>query len=139
MGSGPFVFVHYIRDGEIRLEANPNFYARKPKVSEVRFKIIPEAVVRALELRKGTVDIAPNVLPPDMVGALRGDPNLRVMEAPGTNYQYIAFNLRDPTFADLRVRQAIAHAIDRRSIIEHLLRNQSRPADSVIPPSNWGL
>jgi peptide/nickel transport system substrate-binding protein len=55
----------------------------------------------------------------------------------GTNYQYIAFNLNDPVFQDLRVRKAIAHAIDRRRIVKYLLRDQARLATGVIPPNNW--
>ena len=101
------------------------------------FKIVPEAVVRALELRKGSVDIALNVLPPDTVRVLKDNPNLDVMEAPGTNYQYIAFNLKDRLFSDLQIRKAIAYAIDREKIVRYLWRNQARLATGVIPPGNW--
>jgi peptide/nickel transport system substrate-binding protein len=103
----------------------------------VRFKIVPEAVVRALELRKGTVDLALNALPPDMVEALRGEPDLEVSVSEGTNYQYLAFNLEDEAFRDVRVRQAIAHAINRTDIVRYLWRGQARLADSVLPPGNW--
>lgn len=137
IGSGPFAFVHYIPDGEILLRANPNFYGTQPRVASLRFKIIPEAVVRALELQKGTVDVALNVLPPDMVEVLRKHPKLRVMQSEGTVYQYVAFNLRDNIFRDVRVRKAIAHAIDRESLVHHLWRSQARLAESVIPPNNW--
>jgi len=94
-------------------------------------------MVRALELRKGSVDIALSVLTPDMVEALRDIKDLDVLQAPGTNYQYVAFNLKDPQFSDVRVRKAIAYAIDREKIIKHLWRGQAKPATGVIPPSNW--
>ena len=137
IGSGPFVFEHYIRDGEVLLRSNPDYFGEKPHIDAVRFKIVPEAVVRGLELRKGTVDIALNVLPPDMVETLSLESSLRVMSTEGTNYQYLAFNLKDPLFGDVRVRRAIAHAIDRNALIEHLWRGQVRPAYSVLPPNNW--
>ncbi len=137
IGSGPFRFEHYIRDGEVLLQANQDYFGPTPKLDAVRFKIIPEAVVRGLELRKGTVDIALNVLPADMIEALVSEPALDVMTAEGTNYQYLAFNLDDPLFGDLRVRQAVAHAIDREGIIQNVWRNQVRVADSVLPPTNW--
>jgi peptide/nickel transport system substrate-binding protein len=137
IGSGEFAFVHYVQDGEVLLKRNGEYYGNKPNVEFVRFKIIPEAIVRALELRKGTVDFALNVLPPDMIEALREDKNLEVMDADGTNYQYLAFNLRDPVFSDIRVRKAIAHAIDREAIVKYLLRDQARIATGVIPPNNW--
>jgi peptide/nickel transport system substrate-binding protein len=137
IGSGEFKFVRYIPDGEVVLARNDAYYGKKPHISTAVFRIVPESVVRALELRKGSVDVALNVLPPDTAEVLKGDPNLEVMDAPGTNYQYIAFNLKDPIFSDLRVRKAIAHAIDREKIIRYLMRDQARPATGVIPPENW--
>ena len=137
IGSGPFVFEHYRRDEEVFLRSNPDYYGVQPRIEAVRFKIVPEAIVRALELRKGTVDIALDVLPPDMVEALGDEAELAVMNEDGTNYQYLAFNLEDPVFANVNVRRAIAHAVDRESIIRDLLRNQARRAESVLPPENW--
>jgi peptide/nickel transport system substrate-binding protein len=137
IGTGPFRFVRYTPDDEVVIERNDAYYGRKPNVRRARFRIIPEAIVTALELRKGSLDMAENALSADMVESLRGDKNLRIAEAPGTIYQYIAFNLRDPVFSDLRVRQAIAHAIDRESIVKHLLRGRARLATGAIPPNNW--
>jgi peptide/nickel transport system substrate-binding protein len=137
MGSGEFRFVRYVPDGELVLERNDRYYGHKPSISTVRFKIIPEAVVRALELRKGSVDIAQNVLPFDVVEVLKDNPELEALNAPGTVYQYIAFNMKDPVFADLRVRKAIAYAIDRDAIIKYLWRGFARAATGVIPIGNW--
>jgi peptide/nickel transport system substrate-binding protein len=137
VGSGAFKFVRYEPDSEVVLERNENYYGKKPILSRFVFKIIPETIVRALELRKGSVDIALDVLTPDMVEALRGNNNLEVMQAPGTNYQYVAFNLKDPLFSDIRVRKAIAYAIDRDKIIKFLWRTQAQAATGVIPPNNW--
>ena len=137
VGSGAFEFVRHVQDGEVLLKRNDLYYGVKPAVSAVRFKIIPEAIVCALELRKGSVDTAVNILPPDMVEVLRRDDDLRVVEAEGTRYLYIAFNLKDPVFSDIRVRQAFAYGIDREKILKHLWRNQARMASGVIPPNHW--
>jgi peptide/nickel transport system substrate-binding protein len=137
VGSGPFKFVRHVPDAEVVIARNEDYYGSRPEVAEVRFKIVPEAIVRALELRKGEVDIALNVLPPDMVETLRGHERLEILQAPGANYQYLAFNLKDPAFRDLRVRRAIAHAIDREKIVEFLFRRQARLATGVVPPGNW--
>ncbi len=137
VGTGPFVFEHYIRDGEVVLRSNPDYFGEPPQLDAVRFKIVPDAVVRALELRKGTVDIALNMLPADMVEALREEPHLEVLNGEGTNAQYLAFNLEDPLFSDVRVRQAIAHAVDREAIVKYLWRDQARLSDSILPPENW--
>jgi peptide/nickel transport system substrate-binding protein len=136
-GSGPFKFVSYIQDSEVIIERNDAYYGRKPNVRRIAFKIVPEAIVRALELRKGSVDGVINALTPDMVEVLRGDDDLQVTTATGTSYQYLAFNLEDPVFRDVRVRQAIAYAIDREKIIKYLWRDQARPATGVLPPNSW--
>lgn len=137
IGSGPFKLVRYIQDQEIVLERNDSYFGKRAEVPILRFRIIPEEVVVALELRKGALDIALQVLPPDMVEVLKHDPNLKVVEAPGTNYQYMAFNLNDPIFRDLRVRQAFAYGIDREQILKYLWRGLARPAVGLLPPNNW--
>ena len=72
-----------------------------------------------------------------MIEALGKEPHLEVLNSEGTNAQYLAFNLEDPLFSDLRVRQAIAHAVDREAIVKYLWRDQARLADSILPPENW--
>jgi peptide/nickel transport system substrate-binding protein len=137
IGSGPFEFVRYLQDQEIVLKRNDAYFGRKAGISTLRFKVIPEEIVIALELRKGSVDLALNALAPDMVEVLKKDERLRVTQTAGSNYQDMAFNLNDPVFRDVRVRRAFAHGIDRESIIKYLWRNQARPAAGVLPPNNW--
>jgi peptide/nickel transport system substrate-binding protein len=137
IGTGPFVFDHYIQDQEVVLKRNESYFDRKAEAPILRFKIVPEAVVAALELRKGSVDIALNVLTPDMDDTVKKDNSLSVLQVEGTNYQYIAFNLTDPVFRDLHVRQAIAYAIDTDAVIKYLWRGEARPATGVLPPENW--
>ena len=103
----------------------------------MKFIVVPDTTTRALELRKGSADLAINALTSDMVLTLEHDPNLSVMHAPGTVLAYMAFNLRDPILKDFRVRQALAYAIDRGPMLEYLLRGFGRPANSVLPPESW--
>jgi peptide/nickel transport system substrate-binding protein len=137
VGSGPFKFVKNEQDNEVIIVRNDDYWADKPKVERVRFAVVPDTTTCALELRKGSADIQINFLTADMVQSLRADPRLTVEQAPGTSVQYLAFNLRDPVLRDVRVRQAIAYAIDVQPIIEHLWRNTVRPVASVIPPLHW--
>jgi peptide/nickel transport system substrate-binding protein len=137
IGSGPFEFVRHIQDQEIVLKRNDSYFGEKAVVSTLRFKVIPEEVVIALELRKGSVDLTLNTLAPDTVEVLRRDERLNVLRSDGTNYQYMAFNLTDPVFRDVRVRQAFAYGIDRDSIVKYLWRNLARPASGMLPPNNW--
>ena len=89
--------------------------------------MVPDATTRALELRKGSADIALNALTEDMVLTLQHKSNLQVAHALGTRLAYTGFNLRDPILKDVRVRQALAKAIDRRPIIHYFIA-RSRPA-----------
>ncbi|MGH9498363.1 MAG: ABC transporter substrate-binding protein [Terriglobales bacterium] len=137
IGSGPFRFVSSEQDKEVVIERNPDYWGEKPKLRRVRFAVVPDTTTRALELRKGSADIAINALTGDLVLALEKEPNLEVLHAPGTVLSYLAFNNRDPILRDARVRQALACAIDRRPIIHYLLRDFARPADSLLPPESW--
>ncbi|MFZ0759991.1 MAG: ABC transporter substrate-binding protein [Candidatus Sulfotelmatobacter sp.] len=137
IGSGPFKFVSAETDKEVILERNDNYWGEKAKLARVRFAVVPDATTRALELRKGSADLTINALTPDTVLALARDPSLAVEIAPGTEVQYLGFNLRDPILKNVRVRQAIAYAINRQPMIEYLWRGEAQPARSVLPPQSW--
>src|SRR5207245_813616 len=107
------------------------------RVALVRFAVVPDTTTRALELRKGSADLLSNALTSDMVIALEREPKLGIERAPGTVLSYIAFNMRDPILKDVRVRQALAYAINRRPMLTYLQRGLARPADSILPPESW--
>ncbi len=137
IGSGPFRFVSAEPDKEVVIERNDGYWGEKARVKRVRFAVIPDATTRALELRKGSADIAVTSLTGDMVLALERESNLEVLRAPGTVLGYLAFNTRDPILKDVRVRQALAYAIDRAPMIHYLMRDFARPAYSLLPPESW--
>ena len=137
IGSGPFRFVSQEQDKNVVIARNDAYWGETPRLERVEFKVVPDTTTRALELRKGSADAAINALTADMVEALRGEPNLEVVTAPGTVYTYIAPNLRDPILKDPRVRQALAYAIDRGPILHYLWRDLARPANSILPPQHW--
>jgi peptide/nickel transport system substrate-binding protein len=139
IGSGPFRFVRAIRDEEIVLERNPDYFGGAPKIERVRFRIVPDAIVRALELRKGSAEVEINSLTPDMAASLAKQPGLAVDEQPGTPLAYISFNFEDPTLARREVRQALAYATDRESLVKYLLHGQARLATSLLPPNHWAF
>jgi peptide/nickel transport system substrate-binding protein len=138
IGSGPFTFVSAETDKEVILERNDHYWGEKVKLPRVRFAVVPDATTEALELRKGSADVIINgSFPPDTVLTLQREPSLAVESAPGTRLAYLGFNLRDPVLKDVRVRQAIAYALDRTTMIEYLWRRQAQPARSVLPPQSW--
>lgn len=149
IGTGPFRFVSMTTDDNVMLDRNANYfgYANDPAPSEsvggspiehIHFRVVPDAVVRALELRKGSADIGGvNSLIPDMVVALKKEKNLAVDDAPGTSLSYVAFNFDDPILRHREVRQALDYATDRESIIRYLLRGEARIATGQLPPNHW--
>jgi len=137
IGSGPFRFVSAETDREVILERNDEYWGGRAKLARVRFVVVPDATTQALELRKGSGDVAINSLTPDTVFTLARDPNLQVERAAGTRLAYLGFNLRDPILKDVRVRQAIGYALDRQPMIDYLWRGQAQPARSVLPPQSW--
>jgi peptide/nickel transport system substrate-binding protein len=137
IGTGPFRFVSMQQDKDVVIRRNDDYWHAKPKLARVRFTVVPDTTTRALELRKGTADVAENSLTADMIGPLSGEPNLEVEIKPGTTYSYIAMNLRDPILSDVRVRKALAYAIHREPMIRYLWRDQVQAANSILPPQQW--
>ncbi|HEV2491419.1 MAG TPA: ABC transporter substrate-binding protein [Candidatus Acidoferrales bacterium] len=137
IGTGPFRFVSLSPDEDVVVERNPEYFGGAPSLASVRFRVIPDALVRALEMRKGSGDIAMNALTPDMDITLARDPNIEVTRAPGSSLAYVAFNCQDAILKHREVRQALAYATDRASLIQYLQRGEAREAASLLPPSHW--
>jgi peptide/nickel transport system substrate-binding protein len=137
VGTGPFRFVSATTDEEIVLARNDGYFGGAPKIESLRLRVVPDALVRALELRKGSGDATINSLTPDMVVTLAKERGLLAEQQSGTTMAYLAFNFDDPILAKRDVRQALAYATDRATIIRYLLRGQARPASSLLPPNHW--
>lgn len=139
IGSGPFKFVNAEPDKEVILERNDSYWGPKARIARVRFAVVPDPTTRALELRKGSADLAINALAGDTIVALESQPNLQIERGPGTILSYMGFNTRDPVLGDVRVRQAIACAIDRRPLLQYIWRGFAQPATSVLPVQSWAF
>lgn len=137
IGSGPFRFVRNEQDRDVEIVRNDGYWGPKPHVPRVNFLVVPDTTTRALELRKGTADVAINSVTPDMAITLEKEANLEVLRAPGTIYLYLAMNLRDPILKDMRVRQALAYALNREPMIQYLWRDMAMPANSTLPTQSW--
>lgn len=130
VGSGPFVFME--RQDETRLVLR-----RLNDQQRFEFLTVKEPTVRALKLLAGEIDMLQNDLPPELVTYLAKDSQLHVQRQPGTNFSYMGFNFDDPHTKQRLIRQALAYAIDREGIIQHVLGGGARPAQSLLPPYHW--
>lgn len=138
IGTGPYQFVRYLVDDRLELKAFPDYFEGLPRNRGVVLKIVPDDIMRALELRKHTADLVVNDMAPDMAYQLQKE-GMQLHRFPGSNYQYLGFNMRDPILQDVRVRHAIGYAIDRLAIVEYLRRGLATPAVSLIPPASWAF
>ena len=138
VGAGPFRFVSWRRGVEVVLERNPYYYRGVPQVEQIIFRPIVEDHSRLAALEAGEIDLAVN-LPPDDLPRLRDNPAFTVAEDPGMSMHtwYLVFNVTRPPFDDVRVRQAVAHAIDREAIVAGILRGTGVVAKNFLPPAVW--
>ena len=139
IGTGPYRFVRYVADDYLELAAFDEYFRSRPRNDGVVLRVVPDNIMAGLELRKGTTDIVVNDLPPDIVSELEHQHQLQTTQSPGVDYQYIGLNMRDRVLKDVRVRQAIAYAIDRQAIINYLRRGMAIPATGILPPMSWAF
>lgn len=139
IGTGPYRFVRYVVDDRVELTAFEGYYDGLPNNAGVVLKIIPDDTMRGLELRKGSVDLTINDMPPDIVHQLERSGEARVDRSPGLDFFYVGFNMQDPILSDKRVRHAIGYAIDRQAIVEHLRRGLARPAVGLLSSLGWAF
>jgi peptide/nickel transport system substrate-binding protein len=140
LGSGPFKFVSYDSSQQVLdLQANTEYWEGGPHIPLLRVRVIADTNALQAELRSGRVDISPlpTSLSPDAVKLLGQDPKLQVLQFTGSNVYVLTLNCTQPPLNDARVRQALAHAIDRESMIRDLLLGMGKIAHSVLPDESW--
>jgi len=134
VGTGPFVFDSWTVGSEINLVANDDYWGGRPQIDQVRMRVIPEMSTQIVELRSGGVDMIFG-LPADNYASVKGDENLVATDFYGWGTYVLGFNADNPKLADVRVRQALAHMVDKSLIADVLLDGQAAPGVSAIPPT----
>jgi peptide/nickel transport system substrate-binding protein len=130
IGSGPFRLRDWPQSGRLSLER-----LRDGQVFE--FEQVSDPTMRVLKLLRGEIDLLQNDLPPELLGYLAQRAEIRIERTPGSNFVYLGFQLQDRDSGRLAVRQAVALAIDRQAIIEHVFQGAARPASALLPPEHW--
>ena len=142
LGTGPFKFVRYDNAQQVcDLEAFPEYWDGPTKLQQVRVRVISDMNALQAELQAGRVHIAPlpTSLSSDAVKRLEQDPNLQVRAFPGSNLALLTLNTSSPPLDNVKVRQAIAYAIDRQNLIQNLLLGYGKIAHSIIPEESWAF
>ncbi len=130
VGSGPLVLAGWPAPGRLMLR-------RRHDDMAVELVTVKDPNVRVMKLLRGEVQLLQNDLPPALVGYLRRQPSVRVVQSAGINCSYLGFNLADPATGRAEVRRAIAHAIDRTAILRWLFQGNGRLAEALFPPEHW--
>jgi peptide/nickel transport system substrate-binding protein len=142
LGTGAFKFIRYDNTQQVYdVEAFPEYWEGPAKLPAVRVRVISDMNAMQAELQAGRVDIAPmpTSLSPDAVKRLEQDPNLQVKAFQGSNVVLLTLNTSSAPLDNVKVRQAIAYAIDRESLIKNLLLNYGKIAHSIIPEESWAF
>jgi peptide/nickel transport system substrate-binding protein len=139
VGSGPFRLESWEVGQRIIMAASDNFYLGRPFLDGLITRVIPDMATQMMELKTGTLDNMK--LTPDQWEEAQADPRLsetyNFFKYPDFAYTYLGFNLQDPRLADVRVRQAIAYALDKTEIIEGVILGLGQPANGPFKPGTW--
>ena len=138
VGSGPYVLRERV-PGRLELGANAYWQHGTPLHPRVRMLVIHDDNTRALRLLAGAADLALNAVPPVLLPLFEHDPRFAVRSAPGVGTTYLGLNLESSVLRDVRVRRALASAIDRPALIRAKLGGRARLARSYVPPGHWAF
>jgi len=136
IGTGPFRFVDWRRGDSIELERNPDYWGQPAKLAHLQFRFIADPSAAYAALMAGDIDVFSNYPAPESFAQFKRDARFRVYVAPSESETILAFNHRRAPLADVRVRRAIAMALDRRAIIDGAMYGYGTPIGSHFPPAN---
>lgn len=137
VGTGPFKFVEWVEGDHITVAANDDYWGGRPKIDQIIWRVIPDDSARFLALKAGDIHGLEQAVVEDLVAA-EADENLYVLTRPALNTGYLAFNYRILEFQDVRVREAVAHAINRAGLVENFYGDYGEVATNFLPPLVWG-
>ncbi len=136
IGTGPFVFESFQKDVTVRYRAFDGYWGGRQPIDTLVFSITPNPAVRLTKLKAGECHVMAFPSPGD-VGRIRQDPSLRLLEQEGLNVGYMAMNTARKPFDDVRVRRAMAMAIDKQAIIAAVYQGAGAAARNPVPPTLW--
>lgn len=136
IGTGPFTLVQYAKNEYIRYRRNPDFWGEPAKIDMLVYDITPKSTVRLAKLITG--DCSVSALPKaGELPVIKQHAELNIESQPGLNVAFWAFNTQKPPLDDVRVRRALAFAVDKQNILRAVYQNTAIEATGVLPPTSW--
>ncbi|HXF81561.1 MAG TPA: ABC transporter substrate-binding protein [bacterium] len=137
IGPGPYRFVRLVRGDRMELEAFPQYWAGRPKIRRIVVRYIPDMSARVAALESGDADVIHDFTPQD-AERIRAHPQLTLINPPSAGFIRLNLNTQRPPFNDVRVRHAVAYAIDRDAITKEIFRGLAKVARSLVPANATG-
>ena len=135
IGTGPFVFDTWIAGNSVRLVTNKDYFAGRPHVDEVVFRVIRDETAAAIALEKGEIDIFFGLQQPEVIDRLNAADGVSVLSREASNTVNLVLNTTKPPLNDVRVRRAMIHALNRQGLIDGFFQGTKSPAHSVLTPT----
>ncbi len=133
VGTGPYTMSNYVPGQSITLTRNPTYFGTAPKIQTIVFQIIPTATAQITGLLSGSLDYI-GVEDPQLLTPLKSNPNITVQSVVQQDYYYVTLNTALAEFKDVRVRQALSLAIDKKGLIAAVLKGTGQVAGGPISP-----
>ena len=132
VGTGPFRFAESVLGSHIRLIAYDRYFLGRPKLDAIVFRVVADIEQQMAQFQTGQLDLM--LLEPPHVPLVQKMPTAQIVDAPQVNYAFIGLNNREEPFKDRRVRQALAHAVDKKAILDKMYLGRGRLATGPINP-----
>jgi len=134
VGTGPFTFGQWVQGDRVVLERNPDYWGEAPALEQVTFRFISDPTAAFAAVMAGDVDVFPRFPAPENLAQFESDSRFQVIVGSTEGETILAMNHDRPPFDDIRVRQAVAHAVDRQAIIDGAMFGYGTPIGSHFAP-----
>lgn len=139
IGTGPYKFVEYVKGDRYVVERNDAFWAGKPKVAKITYKIIPDPAARVAALLAGDIDLIPDGIPPEDLDRLKKTKGVTVQEVGTTETRFLVLNNHKKPFDDPRVRKAMWYALDLQAIVKNIMLGTVTQAVGPMSAATFGF
>jgi peptide/nickel transport system substrate-binding protein len=134
VGTGPYKLTSWKSNASLIFTKNPDYFRGAPKIDTFIWQVIPDPSAQITALLNGEINLLYEV-PADNFSQLKNAPNLQTLQVPGSRFYSLNFHITDPLLADVRVRQAIAHSVDRAALLNGISGGLGKVENSIFHPS----
>ncbi len=136
VGTGPFKFARWVQGDRVELERNPDYWGPAPALEHAAFKFISDPTAAFAAVMAGDIDAYPNFPAPETLSQFKADPRFKLTIGSTEGETILAMNNKSAALSNVKVREAIAHAINRQEIIDGAMFGYGTPIGTHFAPHN---